>query len=280
MLLKNHERQEVLIMNRGKTGKNIFHIFLVCVMALTFFVTDNSMVNAASSQPALNITNITMSKGQTKQLKLSGAKKITWKSSKKSVVTVSSKGKIKAKKKGTAVITATAAGKKYRCNVTVNQPSKTKKDILIVYFSQTGTTKDVAKKLQKLTGGDLLQIQEKNKYPSDYDKTVTRAKKELNQNSRPAVTSVAANMKSYDVVYVGYPIWWHSTPKVINTFLEEQNLKGKTVIPFCTSGGSDIEETLSDLKKSCKGATVLEGYTAEEGTTKEIRNWLKDIGQL
>lgn len=87
-------------------------------------------------------------------------------------------------------------------------------------------------------------------------------------------------MKSYDVVYVGYPIWWHSTPKVINTFLEEQNLKGKTVIPFCTSGGSDIEETLSDLKKSCKGATVLEGYTAEEGTTKEIRNWLKDIGQL
>jgi len=77
---------------------------------------------------------MTMSKGQSKQLKLSGAKKVTWKSSKKSVATVSRKGKVTAKKKGSAVITAKANGKSYKCNVTINQPTKKNNDILIVYF--------------------------------------------------------------------------------------------------------------------------------------------------
>jgi len=151
---------------------------------------------------------------------------------------------------------------------------------LLYIFSQTGTTKSVANKIQQLTGGDLLRIREKNKYPNDYDKTVARAKRELNKKLYPAISTKAFNMKSYDTVYVGYPVWWHSTPRVINTFLEQYNLKGKTVIPFCTSGGSDISETLSALKKSCNGANILEGYTADEGTKKEIRSWLKEIGQL
>lgn len=261
------------------TIKSLFSICMVVAMVigtLAFNVNDIS----AAKKPSLNITNISMSKGQSRKLNVSGAKKVKWSSSKKSVVTVSKKGKIKAKKKGTAVITATVKGKKYRCNVTVNQPSEKNKDILIVYFSQTGTTKDVENKIKKLTGGDLLRIREKNKYPNDYDKTVERADKEVKQNARPAITTVAANMKSYDVVYVGFPIWWHTTPKVIDTFLEKYNLKGKTVIPFCTSGGSEIDEAMPVINDLCKGSTILKGYTADDGTTEEIREWLKEIVQL
>lgn len=259
--------------------KRIVSVILLLAMCVgNIFITDIS--SEAATKKALNITNMTLSKGQSKQLKLSGAKNVTWKSSKKSVAAVNKKGKVTARKKGSAVITAKANGKSYKCNVTVNQPSKKKNDILIVYFSQTGTTKAVANKIQQLTGGDLLRIREKNKYPDDYDKTVARAKKELNKKSYPSISTKAFNMKSYDTIYVGYPIWWHSTPRVINTFLEEYNLKGKTVIPFCTSGGSDISETLSALKKSCNGAKILKGYTADEGTKKEIRSWLTEIGQL
>ncbi len=76
-----------------------------------------------------------------------------------------------------------------------------------------------------------------------------------------------------------YPIWWHSTPRVVNTFLEKYNMRGKTVIPFCTSGGSDISESLSDLRKSCKGAKFKTGYTAGTGSTAEIRSWLRTIGE-
>lgn len=253
-------------------------ILLVAMCVVSIFIPNRS--SEAAAKYALNITDMTMSKSQSRQLKLSGAKKVTWKSSKKSVVTVSKKGKVTAKKKGSAVITAKSNGKSYKCNVTVNQPTKKKNDILIVYFSQTGTTKAVANKIQQLTGGDLLRIREKNKYPNDYDKTVARAKNELNKKSYPAISTKAFNMKSYDTVYVGYPVWWHSTPRVVNTFLKQYNLKGKTVIPFCTSGGSDISETLSALKKSCRGAKILKGYTADEGTKAEISNWLIKIGQL
>lgn len=82
------------------------------------------------------------------------------------------------------------------------------------------------------------------------------------------------------MIYIGYPIWWHSTPKVVDTFLTKYNLKGKTVIPFCTSGGSDISESMGVIKKLCKRSTILDGYTADSGSTKEIKNWLTKIGVL
>lgn len=254
-------------------------IFLAVLLGI-ILITGKSNITKAATTKSINITDLTMSKGQTKQLKVSGVKKVSWKSSNKSIVTISKEGKLKANKKGTATITATAEKKTYKCTVTVNQPSKKEKDILIVYFSQTGTTKAVANKIQKLTGGDLLRIKEKSPYPKDYDKCVARAEKELNKDSRPAITTAAANMKSYDVIYIGFPIWWHTTPKVIHTFVEQYNLKGKTVIPFCTSGGSDIEEAMPAIDKMCKGATILNGYTSNSGSTSEIQKWLHSIGQL
>lgn len=199
---------------------------------------------------------------------------------KKSVASVSKKGVVKAKKAGKTTITAKVSDKKLKCNVVVRKMSAKKKDVLVAYFSQTGTTRAVAKKIRKLTGGDLLQIKPKKKYSGNYDKLVKAAKKEIDKNTRPKVTTVAKNIKSYDVIYVGYPIWWHTTPRVVNTFLEKYNLRGKTVIPFCTSGGSEIDESLPALRKSAKGAVLKEGYTADSGSTAEIKKWLTEIGEL
>lgn len=106
------------------------------------------------------------------------------------------KGKVKALKVGKATVTAKVNGKSYKCRLQVSSIKKKNPKILIAYFSQTGTTKSVAKKIQKLTGGDLIRIREKDKYPKDYDKITSRAKKELNRNARPKITSVVGNMKS------------------------------------------------------------------------------------
>lgn len=266
--------------NHFGAKSKVLHIFLIAAVMFAMLFTDVSGVSAASKKPALNVTNISMSVGQTRQLSVSGYSKVKWSTSKKSVVSVTSKGRIKAKKKGTATITAKAAGRTLKCYVTVNKPSSKKKDVLVVYFSQTGTTRDVARKIQKLTGGDLLRITAKNKYTSDYDKLVQIARTELQKNARPKVTTEARNIKSYDVIYVGFPIWWGQAPRVVNTFLEKYNLSGKTIVPFCTSGGSDIDGSISDLKQSAKGAVFKKGYTAGTGSNAEIRTWLREIGEL
>lgn len=260
--------------------KKMLHVLLSAAVLFAMLFTDVADVSAASKKIALNVTNISMSVGQTRQLSVSGASKVKWSTSKKSVVTVTSKGRIQAKKAGTATVTAKVSGKNLECYVTVNKPSSKKKDVLVVYFSQTGTTRDVAKKIQKQTGGDLLRIIPKNKYTSSYNKLTQIAREELRKNARPKVTTEARNIKSYDVIYVGYPIWWGKAPRVVNTFLEKYNLRGKTIVPFCTSGGSDIDGSISDLKNSAKGAVFKEGYTAGSGSNAEIKRWLTRIGEL
>lgn len=262
--------------------KRIISFIMAFLMVVGLLFGNQTEVYAASKGKvnALNVTELSLSVGQSRTLSVSNVKKVKWTSSKKTVAAVNTKGKITAKKAGKATVTAKFSGKELKCNIVVNKPSSKKKDVLITYFSQTGTTKAVAQKIQKLTGGDLLRIREKDKYTSDYDKLTKIAKKEIKNNTRPKVTTEARNIKSYDVIYVGYPIWWGTTPRVVNTFLEKYNLKGKTVIPFCTSGGSDIKGSLSDLKKSCKGAKLKSGYTADSGSTSEIKKWLTKIGEL
>lgn len=264
---------------KGRIRK-VTGFLLAMFLVLGQFFTGATDALAASKQKELNITDLSLSVGQSQKLKVSNGRKVKWSSSKKSVASVSKKGTVKAKKTGKVTITAKVSGKKLRCNVVVHKSSTKKKDVLVAYFSQTGTTRAVAKKIRKLTGGDLLQIKPKKKYTSNYDKLVKIAKKEIDKNTRPKMTTAAKNIRSYDVIYVGYPIWWHTTPRVVNTFLEKYNLKGKTVIPFCTSGGSEIDESLPALRKSAKGATIKEGYTADSGSTAEIRKWLTEIGEL
>lgn len=152
--------------------------------------------------------------------------------------------------------------------------SKEKK-VLVVYFSRTGTTKTVAKKIKKMTGGTMFRIQTKKKYPSNYDKMLDTAQKEQDEKSRPALKKKVKSIKKYDFVIIGYPLWWGDAPMAVYSFLESHNLLGKTIISFCTSGGTGIGGSVKNIKKVCKGAKVKKGLTANDVSDKKIKKWLK-----
>lgn len=191
------------------------------------------------------------------------------------MASVNKKGTVKAKKAGKATITARVSGKKLRCNVVVHIFSAKKKDVLVAYFSQTGTTRAVAKKIRKLTGGDLLQIKSKKKYTSNYDKLAKIAKKEIDKNTRPKVATAAKNIRSYDVIYVGYPIWWHTAPMTVGTFLERYDLTGKTIYLVSQSASMDrsqYEESLVFIRGCAKGAMVDNGVFSKDNSV--ITNYI------
>ena len=158
------------------------------------------------------------------------------------------------------------------------QPGTAGKKVLTAYFSKTGTTKEAAEKIQSVAGGDLFEIRPAVAYPSGYQSTVDQARRELDQNARPAVASHVENMNDYDIILVGFPIWWHTTPMVVNTFLESYDLSGKTILPFCTSGGSGIEESMAGVRASVGNGTVGTGLTANSLTDEQIRSWLAENG--
>lgn len=150
------------------------------------------------------------------------------------------------------------------------------KKILIAYFSHSGNTRRAAEQIHKLVGGDIVEIKTATPYPTGYDESVEVAKKEKETNARPALSTKVDNMASYDVVFVGYPIWWHTVPMPIYTFLEAYNLSGKTVIPFCTSYSSGISESMEAIKSLCPNSNILEGLVANDAD--KIEPWLSKIG--
>ena len=132
------------------------------------------------------------------------------------------------------------------------QEKKEMKKVLVAYFSASGVTKSAAEQLAAVAGADLHEIKPAQPYTDadlDWHDKQSRSTVEMkDKNSRPAITDKLANMQDYDVVYVGFPIWWYTAPTIINTFMEAYDFKGKTVIPFATSGGSSIKKACEDLK--------------------------------
>lgn len=154
---------------------------------------------------------------------------------------------------------------------------KKSKNVLVVYFSATGTTKEAAKKVKKATGGTLYEIKAKIPYTEadlDYSRDDCRAELEQqDENARPEIKGKVKNIRKYDVIFVGYPIWWGKEPKIIRTFLESYNLKGKKIVPFCTSGGSGISGSMKGVKAAAKGATVVRGKDLTELSYKNVKKW-------
>lgn len=165
-------------------------------------------------------------------------------------------------------------------SVTSNEKvlNKNGKKILIAYFSHTGNTEKVATQIHKLVGGDIVEIKTETPYPSNYNECADIAKREKESNARPKLSTKVENMRSYDVIFVGYPIWWYTAPMAIHTFLESYDLTGKTVIPFCTSGGSDVAESMPAIKSLCPNSTVLQGLTAN--SLNDIKPWLSKLGMF
>lgn len=133
---------------------------------------------------------------------------------------------------------------------TLSLSAQTKK-VVVAYFSATGTTEAVAKGIAKEKNAVLYAIEPAKKYTAadlDWRNKKSRSSVEMNdKNARPALKS-KKSLAEYDVIYIGYPIWWDVAPRIINTFIEQAKLDGKTVIPFATSGGSGIEKSVSELK--------------------------------
>lgn len=172
--------------------------------------------------------------------------------------------------------------------------------ILIAYFSQddvvpegadavthatpaVGNTKTAAMAIQQLVGGDLFKIKTVQEYPAFHRENSAVAEKEVRENMRPELSEHIENMDFYDTIFIGYPIWWHMEPMAVRTFLEEYNFSGKTVIPFCTSMGVNINRSEINIKEIIPEANMLKGlrlYTGRSNMVENISDWLKDIGMI
>ncbi len=134
---------------------------------------------------------------------------------------------------------------------------------LVAYFSASGVTAKVAEKLSEAIGAELYEIEPDTPYTkADLDWMDKKSRSTIEMNdpaSRPAIAGRLGNMAEFDTLFIGFPIWWYVAPTIINTFLEGYDLTGKTIIPFATSGGSDMGKTNEKLLPSCKGARLLDG---------------------
>ena len=149
---------------------------------------------------------------------------------------------------------------------------------LVAYFSATGTTGSVAQKLAQAIGADLYAIAPKTPYTTadlNWQDSNSRSSVEMRDKKfRPELANKDADIKSHDVIFIGFPIWWYVAPTIINTFLESYDFTGKTIILFATSGGSGFGNTVKELQPSAPGATIKEGKLFKPRVSvEELKKW-------
>lgn len=154
--------------------------------------------------------------------------------------------------------------------------------ILVAYFSHSGNTRVIANQIHDRVGGDIFEIKTVDSYPQDYEAVKAVAMKELNEGFRPALATHVDNIDSYDVVFVGYPIWWGTMPMPVESFLTGYNFSGKTIVPFSTHEGSGLGSSVRDIKALCPQSTVREGLAIQGGSVNtaqdQVSSWLQGMG--
>ena len=154
---------------------------------------------------------------------------------------------------------------------------------LVVYFSATGNTKALAEKIAETSGSELWEIVPEQPYTDEdlnYGNKDCRADLEQHDpDVRPKIAGTIEKVQQYDTIFLGYPIWWGTMPKIILTFLESYDLSGKTILPFCTSGGSGIATSVAEITKACPDSSVKEGLRGSASSGDEtIQKWLDTVG--
>lgn len=153
--------------------------------------------------------------------------------------------------------------------------------IAVVYFSGTGNTREVANLLAEEVAADIFEIIPEDMYTADdlnYNDDNCRANQEMNDDSaRPTISNDLSVVSEYDVIYLGYPIWWGTAPRIIQTFIESYDINGATVYTFCTSGGSGIENSISDLQKLYPDVNFVDGKRLNDATESDIREWIESL---
>ena len=172
-------------------------------------------------------------------------------------------------------------------NVSPSEPemdvnTDTEQNVLVAYFSCTGNTEGVANRISSILDADLYEIIPQIPYTDEdlnYGDDSSRTSLEMNDPSaRPAISGNIENMDEYDVVFIGYPIWWGEAPRIINTFLESYDFSGKTIIPFCTSGSSGIGSSAQEIQNSTENAVWMDGHRFGAGATEsDVRSWIDGL---
>lgn len=156
---------------------------------------------------------------------------------------------------------------------------KASSEVLVAYFSATGTTEGVARVIASGIGAPLFRITPLRPYSeADLDWRNDKSRSSLeaaDRSARPAMKTLVRSVGKYRIVFLGYPIWWNEAPRIINTFVEKEGLKGVTVIPFATSGGSGIDYSVRQLKAAYPAVGWREGRLLNAETDKEIQAWAK-----
>lgn len=138
----------------------------------------------------------------------------------------------------------------------------------------------LAKKLKCVCGGDLFEIRTQTEYPKNYNDVINTAKQELVAGKCPPINEFSFDISDYDVILIGYPNWWSTCPMPIISFLTQNNISGKVILPFCTHGGSGCGTSSEDIKKACPTAFVGNAFNANSITDAKITKWLEESGVL
>ena len=155
-------------------------------------------------------------------------------------------------------------------------------DTLVIYFSETGNTRGVAEKIASITDADIYEIKAAEEYTDadlDWNDSDSRATREQNDASaRPEIGSDPVSLDGYTTIYIGYPIWWGEEPRIMDTFVESHDFDGITMIPFCTSGSSDIGKSAKNLADNAGSGNWLDGERFDGGVSEEeLKSWIEGL---
>ena len=159
--------------------------------------------------------------------------------------------------------------------------SETGPKSLVVYFSWSGNTQNVAEAIQANTDSDIFEIIPETPYSDDYDTVLELAQEEQSENARPAISGSIDNIGDYDVIFVGFPNWWGDMPMILYTFFDSYDLSEKVIAPFCTSGGGGLSNTVNEIKELEPDATVTDGLHIGSSSASDpddaVSQWLSEI---
>ena len=178
--------------------------------------------------------------------------------------------------------TAQAEEQETASDETASNNAQNGSDVLVVYFSATGTTKGVAEKIASITGADIYEIKAAQEYTEadlDWNDSDSRTTNEQNDKSvRPEIGSDPVSLEGYSTIYIGFPIWWGEEPRIMDTFVESYDFDGKTMIPFCTSGGSGIGMSGKNLESNAGSGNWLDGERFGGSVSEEeLQAWIDGL---
>lgn len=289
--------------------KRIF-IFLwavIFVLSLTVYTTSDTVkaagVRAVKSAVvrigSKDVTKKTyaLTAGESARLKVTASpaqavKSIRYASKNTRIAAVNKNGKVTANRAGTARINITVTGKNnkklstwVKIKVTKRQTavSGTGNHVLVAYFSATNTTEKIAGYIADGLNADLYEILPEVPYTSadlNYNNSSSRTTIEMNDpKSRPAISGSVSDMGQYDIVFIGYPIWWGEAPRIVSTFLESYNFSGKTIVPFCTSNSSGLGSSAANLRNLANSANWLSGRRFSGSASRStVIEWVNGLG--